>query len=492
MTVFSQKRILAALASLLLVLPAGGAYASGIGVSHSRAAGMGMAYTALANGIHAPAWNPANLAGKGAPRLDIGLVGVGTQIGNDGVSYGDFVDWMADEVLTTAEIQEAVDMFPGGSLSIHTNTEITSTPLSLVVGRFAFNYGFTFISEVGLPRGVVDAISDSRTHAEQYQAATGTGLVRDMSGLKGDIWLFGTAGFSYAQLIDVPALDRFAIGGTFNVYLASPRFRVVESMGDIIIRGNTIESTTARAVVELAGGTIDRVEEIEWQNGIADTSMTFKEDIGQIAAWGLGLTLGAAGTWNEMWDFSVAIHNIPLRPITWSEGERRTFSLNTSNRLINARSLFDDKPDDMETVDYLDTLFAAPGSNVEEYEQLDEVKAYVPVILRAGVARTFFDNKLTWVFDWEQGFTNTAISSTTPRISTGAEYRPIGKWIPIRAGMSIGGRTGHFASLGIGFNLGPFSWDIAMINEGAFTPFEVPFASRAKGIGFSTQMRLTF
>ena len=490
MTVLTRIRILAALASLLL---ASGASALSNGMSQARAAGMGMAYTALARGINAPAWNPANLARDDAPSLDIGLFGVAIQPGNDGVSYGDFVDWTADEVLTTAELQEALDMFPGDALSIHANAEAAGLPFSIVVGKFAFTYRVVFMADVGVPRGLADMLSDSRSHSEQYQLATSaTGLVRDMSGLTADAWALGTAGFSYARLIDVPALDRFAVGATLNIYFASPRFRVLEAEGDLIVRGNTFESENMRFKTQIAGGVFNRVEEIEWVDGAPDTTTKFESDFNTAAAWGLGLTLGANGTWNGVWDFGLAVHNIPLRPITWTTGETRTYEIHTSGRTITAKTLFTDKPDELDTVDYLDTLFAAPGGSTEQYERHSSVTGYAPIYIRAGVARDFVGDMITWAFDWEQGFTKSAVSSTTPRIATGAEFRPLGRVFPLRAGMSIGGRTGHYATLGFGLNLGPFAWDVAMVNEGAFTPFEVPFASRSRGVGFSTQMRLIF
>jgi len=475
-------RIACALASLLL---AGTAHAAGYGFSNTRAAGMGMAYTALASGTHAAAWNPANLAAVPGPKVEIDLVSVGFHTGNDGVDYGDFIDWVDDEFISREELQEALGMFPGGSLSLHNNTEVGILPLSLSIGRFAFNTSFVLLTEIGVPRGIVDMLSDDRTHRERYLEARGEGITRQLEGMKADMWGVGVMNFSYAQLFDIPQMDRFAAGISANVYLATPRFKITRSEGELVVRGDTWETETALLQMELGGATIDRFEE---QPGEKTTE--FNTD--GVAAWGLGLTLGAAGTWREVWDVSAAIHNIPVRPITWSNSERRTFELNTDGRKINAKSLFDDKPEGVETLDYLDTLFAKEGETAETYEKLGSLTRAMPPFIRVGMAREFYKDKITWAVDIEQGFSETAITSTTPRIATGIEYRPIGEWIPLRAGMSIGGRTGHFASLGFGFHLKAFHWDFAFVNEGAFTPFEVPFMSRARGVGFSTQMKLAF
>ncbi len=477
----TRIRIAGALASLLL---AGAAHAVGLGFSHTRAAGMGMAYTALANGTHASWWNPANLAALPGPRVEVGLFGFGIHTGNDGVTCGDFIDWTEDELLSREELQDALGMFPGGSLSLRNNTEVSDMLLGISVGRFAFNYGFEIMAEVGVPRGVVDMISDDRTHRERYAEARGEGITRQLSGMKADIWGVGIMGFSYAQLFDIPQMDRFAAGVTANVYLASPRLKITRSEGELIVREDTWETETALLQMELGGATIEKTTD-----AFGDSDYSFETD--GIAAWGLGLTIGAAGTWQEVWDVSAAIHNIPVRPITWSSSERRTYELHTDGRTINAETMFEDKPEGMETLDYLDSLFARQGESVETREVLGSLKRVMPPLVRVGMARRFFENKLTWAVDIEQGFVETAISSTTPRIASGVEYKPIGEWIPLRAGMSIGGRTGHFASLGFGFHLKALHWDFAFVNEGAFTPFEVPFMGRARGVGFSTQMKIS-
>jgi hypothetical protein len=467
------------------------ANATGFSFSQARAAGMGMAYSALATGTHAAAWNPANLAALEGPRMEIGIIGIGTHFGNDGISYGDFIDWVDDEVLTTAEIQKAANSFSGGSLSLHTNTELGSTPLNFVFDRYALSFSTVVMGEVGVPRGIVDLIADDRDFATQYQEASTTGTPRQVSGVKADAWVLGKLGFSHARLIDVPMFDRFAAGMTLNWYGASPRVRVVESTGDILVRNTGWETETAKAVIEFGGMHINRYDEITLVDGVLDTVRKTEVENDIIGAWGLGFDLGAAGTWNKVWQFSFAIHNIPLRSLTWNTAERRTYELHTSGREINGMS-FDDKPDGVETLDYLDTLFAAPGSQVETYEELGSLSATVPVIIRAGVARNFLKDKMTWTMDWEQGFSTSAISSTTPRIASGVEYRTLNGWIPLRAGMSIGGRTGHFASIGWGFHLKWFHWDFALVNEGAFTPLEVLFPGRARGLGFATEMKLAF
>jgi len=460
--------------------------ATGMGFGQARATGMAGAYTAVATGIHAPWWNPANLAAFPGPKLQVGIVNFGFLAGNDGVTYGDFVDWVEDEKLQTTEIQQALNQFPGNSISFHQSAEVGG-PLSFVLGRYAFSVGLVQFANWGLPRGIVDAVSDSRSASEVYQEAKTTGTRRDLSGVAGEAWAVAVFGLSHARLIDINLFQRFAVGATVNFYAASPRLKVVESTGEVLVRANTWQANS-RLVMETAGISVFRETVLE--NG--EETKKIRTDGEVFAAWGLGLNLGVAGTWDHNISFSAALHNIPIRKITWKTAERRTLDINNGQKLINAKTVFDNKPEDADMLDYLDTLFAQPGAKVGSFEKLGSTSTTVPAYARVGVARPFFGNFLTWTFDVEQGFSETAITSTTPRVASGVEVRPLGRWLPLRAGMSIGGRAGHFAALGLGVNLWCFQLDVAVVNEGALTPFEVPFTKSARGVGAAAEMKLSF
>jgi hypothetical protein len=485
----------------------GEAQAVGMGFGQAEALGMAGAYTASASGIHAPFWNPANLAAFPGPTVELGIFNTGILVGNDGIKWGDIVDWTADDVLSIDEIKQSLDQFPGNSVSVHQNLEF-GVPFSLTIGHYAVSMSFVEMIEVGLSRGLIDMISDDpspdfsdeQAILDRYEQSKNGEVVRDLSGMKTDIWGLATVGFSYARLVDIPTLDLFAVGGTINLYGATPRLRIVESSGQTIVRPNSWD-TDATLVMELAGAQILRSTD---EFGEKETDFSYDS----FGGWGLGFNLGVAGRWDYDIDFSVALHNIPLRKITWSSAERRTFRVRNDNP-VNAQTLFDGTPDKLDefgnpvfdrfgdpekqnTLDYLDTLLAPAGEKVANTELLSSVTAAPPSYLRAGVKKDFLGRLVTVGVDIEQGFNETAISSTTPRMAVGTVLRPLGNWIPIRAGMSIGGRTGHFATLGTGLHAGFFHLDFSLMKEGAFTPFEVPFAGFSTGVGFALEMKLSF
>jgi len=485
------SHIFTATAACLLFV-GGTASAVGMGYGQAAATGMAGAYTASATGIHAAYWNPANLAAFRfrSPGVEVGIINTGFKIGNDGIAWGDFVDWTADEVLTTEEIQKALGQLSGSSVAVHQSAEI-GMPFSVAVGQYSVSFGIVQMVDLGISRGFLDMIADDpspdftdeQAILDRYNESKAGNVIRDLSGMKADFWALATFGVSHARLIDVDPFDRFAVGGTINYYAASPRMRIVKSSGQAVVYPNGWD-TDAQLVMELAGASLKRTTD-EW----GDKETDFEAE--GFAAWGLGFNVGVAGTWNKDLDFSVALHNIPLRKITWKTAERRTYTIQ-NDEPINAKAMFDDKPDGMDTIDYLDSLFAPTGGKVSQYEQLSSISAAAPAYLRAGVQKDFFARMLTLGVDIEQGFNETAITSTTPRLATGVEVRPLGGWLPLRAGMSIGGKTGHFASLGFGLHAGFFEVDMGFVKEGAFTPFEVPFSGSSTGLGMAMEMKLSF
>ncbi len=51
--------------------------------ANARSLGMGQMYTAVARGLAAPLWNPANLALNDRPPFALGLVGAGLNVRNN-------------------------------------------------------------------------------------------------------------------------------------------------------------------------------------------------------------------------------------------------------------------------------------------------------------------------------------------------------------------------------------------------------------------------
>ncbi len=83
----------------------------------------------------------------------------------------------------------------------------------------------------------------------------------------------------------------------------------------------------------------------------------------------------------------------------------------------------------------------------------------LPPILNIGLAYRSLDRPLLVYLDYIQGFANSAISTTTPAFSAGAEYNPVG-FLPIRLGFTVGGDIGFGMSAGMGVSLPIFYFDL--------------------------------
>jgi hypothetical protein len=84
----------------------------------------------------------------------------------------------------------------------------------------------------------------------------------------------------------------------------------------------------------------------------------------------------------------------------------------------------------------------------------------------------------------EQAFTRGLGYNLMPRLGLGVEWRPIGI-LPLRAGMSLGGRHGLVGAVGLGLDLRALVWEIGVANTG-LTPGGV------KGLGISTGLKISF
>ena len=107
----------------------------------ARAIGLGGAYTALARGIHAPAWNPANLGLPDNSKFSFTFFSAGAGVWNNSFTkdmwdehiYGDGsgVEW------SQQDIEDILSMIPDDGFGLDLATSIRT--MSFSAGRFAFS-----------------------------------------------------------------------------------------------------------------------------------------------------------------------------------------------------------------------------------------------------------------------------------------------------------------------------------------------------------------
>lgn len=118
----------------------------------------------------------------------------------------------------------------------------------------------------------------------------------------------------------------------------------------------------------------------------------------------------------------------------------------------------------------------------------------LPTTLRLGFAldvkrmpeMNSLPGQLLLELDYNQALVETPFSTTTPRVSFGAEYKPM-SWLPLRTGVSFGGTDRVNVALGFGVQLAMFEFEFASENvTWLFAPQSFSHGSLAGG------MRLSF
>jgi len=177
----------------------------------TRALGMGDAYTSLARGYEAVAWNPAMLAAWGRPFLTIGLPHVNVEFGSNAYGFSD-VRKYANSYLTDADKQTLLSKIPGSTLDIR--SLIGAEPFGLSIGPFAFMVGTS---------GEVDAgVSKDAVRMALFGNAPQNGVFSSFSaaGSNGRAWAATTAAGSFALPFQLP-VGRLSVGATYKYVIGN-------------------------------------------------------------------------------------------------------------------------------------------------------------------------------------------------------------------------------------------------------------------------------
>lgn len=133
-------------------------------------------------------------------------------------------------------------------------------------------------------------------------------------------------------------------------------------------------------------------------------------------------------------------------------------------------------------LDLTDALFLDTMIFDTTYEYKESYDTKLPLILRVGVRQEFERFPLTLFLGYNQGFSNTAISSMRPRFSLLTQFNHI-SFLPLRLGLRTGGTAGIEYNIGMGLSLWLFYLDIDYATHGGW------FAG-SKGHGFKLALGL--
>ncbi|MFQ5649850.1 MAG: DUF5723 family protein, partial [bacterium] len=181
---------------------------------------------------------------------------------------------------------------------------------------------------------------------------------------------------------------------------------------------------------------------------------------------GLAFDLGAATNLNTRWTASLGITNL-INSVNWkTETKRLTYTFRADS--VSLQKLQDSD---------IDSVIVDSDEEVD----IQPFSTNLPRQLRLGFART--TKRLTIAVDYIQVLSASAAASTNPRLALGGEFRLIG-FIPLRAGLAVGGNRGLSSSVGFALDFSIFSWDFAVSSQDGM------FSGKGAAFAFDWMFRL--
>ena len=400
------------------------------GESSARSVGMGGAFTAVARNIDAVGWNPANLGLKSDRKFSVGILSVGAGVRTNGFSRGNY-DKYNGKRLTEDDKRAILSDIPDEGLELDFGVEASA--LGVSYDAYAFQVGAWAAGEVTVPKAPFELLLFGNELNRTYR----------LDQADGEGWGVTYVSFSGARFLKILNIHdhivRLSVGGTLKYLKGFGYGEVVESSGYIL---------TEEHRLQLEGRVIDRRAE---------------------GGSGFALDLGVAGAMDEHWTFGLGLIN--LGKMSWKDETIRDESTFSADTLYVTKFTEEEEFEDVVEHDHTKYPVASFGTTF-------------PAFLRLGVAYSGIE-KLLLAGDYEQGLTEAPGVTTTPRISAGAEYRPI-KWFAARTGLTLGGRSGIEGALGFGLGSRTFTFDMAVVNYGSLG------LGGSRGEGVAMEMQIGF
>ena len=397
----------------------------------ARALGMGLAYTALARGVHAADWNPANLGLSNNPSFGISFFSVGAGVGNNSISINTYNRYATDSYWDPNEVDELLNKIPDDGLGVDVLADVRV--LSFSIGRFAMTLGVKAGGSAFLDKTVLEiplqGTEFEKTYHFDKMNATTLGL--------------GSVKFSYGAPVRVSFADSFAVGGSFHLDFGGGYGR--------------LDSSKLSLEIGSFGFNLDG-------RYTATTSVSKKV----ISGKGWGFDLGAAAKLNRHWTVSVGLFNL-LGTVNWDK-EVKDAGGYVRGDSITVFDLVKDDKDNKKSQLVQDSTWTLDGSPFSRK---------TPVELHIG--GLYEEGPYALNVDYVQGFQNQGWVTTRPRFAFGTEWRKV-KWLPLRMGVVMGGRIGFGTSFGFGIRPGRFVLDVGLMSRGFILP------NSSKGVFVAVEM----
>jgi len=418
-----KSKSLIVLSIIAILLMATGRVFAG-GGSNPRAMAMGCAYNALAFGYEAPDYNPANLGlSHNNKKFTIGLFSVGVNLGNNSLSLKDYNEFSGKHLTENDKIS-ILGKIPNTGITFNALAEVNV--MSFSYNSFAVSIRAAGEAKANIDKDMIQLLLYGNADNPEFVCETVEGAAMAIA----DVSVSYGRHLSFDKLINVLKCKEMSVGATSRYLKGITYFDVVSADGPRLITTETGLESEGSFIIETAMG-----------------------------GSGFAFDLGAAMIWDKQFIFddemvvSVSLQNV-FSGINWNKDTERLYK-DYSLRDLNYDSMADSLLND--------SLFVSNDSTIA----ISSFTKRLPIVLRVGTSCSI--KKIKLALDMEQ-YTSSGISQTTiPRLSFGGEYK-LWNFLPLRAGLSMGGGKGSAYSTGLGLHFNPLRFDFAIANNMSLQP----------------------
>jgi hypothetical protein len=389
-----------------------------------RAAALSGAYTAVAAGPHASAWNPANLALYDQRGID--FFSVHAAIGNNSYSLSDYREFNG-AFWGEEEKQEILARIESSAICVDGVADASA--LGVAFGGWAFSTATRGVSQLALPKEYVRLVLYGNTVGETF----------NLDGAEG-------AGLALTEF-------RCSLARRLGDLLPGASARVRQWSAGLSVK--FLQGWAYGEILTATGGVTTTTTEINGSGSV--------RSIVASGGHGFAADLGFAGPIGRGWVAGVAARDL-LAAIHWTRGvEERTDTFEIADVTLGNAG-------EEEVVTETTTL------------SLDGARTTLPVRYSLGVARD--DDALLIAFNLDAASATTYGASARLRASAGVEWRAR-SWMALRGGASLGGLGGTTLALGLGFKPGRVKVDLALHSWGTANPFSSKGLGVGLGFGLA-------
>jgi hypothetical protein len=376
------------------------------GWDNARSIAMAGSYTAVARGYEAIRINPANLGLSEGSGNSLQIFGIGSVINNNAFSMGDYSRYNG-AYLTDSDKRDILSKIPDDGLRFRGNS--AASALSFSIGKLAISTSVEASGSGELSKDIVELAFFGNK----------IGQTVDISDSDGEALAHIDLNVGYGRKVMSYPWGDVTAGVNVKYMYGLAYFDVKDVEASAVTQADGIDSDGRVTVRSAKGGS------------------------------GFGVDIGGAATYLGDWVFSAGIRNF-ISTISWSrDAEEKVYTYRVESLTA-------------ETADADSTVVSD-----ETTRDIGSFSTSLAPQLNLGAAHEI--GKFLIASDIKFGLRDKAGVSTTPEISVGTECHYI-NFLPVRAGIGLGGINGASLGLGAGLRLSAFSFDFAWASSGTVTP----------------------